>query len=175
MGRRHPPNSQYQKKISVEQRQREIIRILREDPGINHQAIAEQLGVHRATISRDLRSITENLRMMNSEAWMAHRDRILLEIESNKQECMRRLAGCKKAYQGARWMEEWTKLLDKQIKILGLNAPERFLVNDGETFDKRDADAAVQKALASLGINVIDVTPEKKELPLPQMIEGQDA
>jgi len=177
MGRHKPPNSRLTTKLTVEQRHRELIRLLRDNPGVDHQTLADALGVHRATISRDLKTITDNLRMMNSEAWMAHRDRILFEIEQNKQECMGRLSRIKKAHQGSRWMEEWGKLVDKQIRILGLNAPERLLVGDGDTFDKRDQDAAVQKALASLGINtsdIIDITPEKKALPLPNEEEVTD-
>lgn len=161
-------NCQFKRKLPVEQRQRELIRLLRDNPGAQHSELAEKLGVNKSTISRDLKAITENLRMMNSEAWMAHRDRILFEIEGNKQECMRRLKNCTRPHQGARWMEEWGKLTDKQVRILGLNAPERVLLDTGDDFSKREADAAVQKALAAMGINVIDVTPEVKELPQPQ-------
>jgi len=58
---------------------------------------------------------------------------------------------------GTRWIEEWTKLIEKEAKILGIYSPDRKIIAHIDTsFTKEQRDAAVKAAL--LVEDVIDVS-----------------
>jgi DNA-binding MarR family transcriptional regulator len=147
------------------ERRKKIMDAMREHPGLSQLELAEIIGVDRSTISRDMRVIADELRIQTSEDFMIHRDRVLREVQANKDECMRRLSLCKNPHQGSRWMDEWNKLVEKEIRMLGLNAPEKLMLAIKDEFSKEERDAAVNAALA--GIDMIDITPETlKQLPM---------
>jgi DNA-binding MarR family transcriptional regulator len=148
-------------------RRAQIMEVMREKPGLSQLELAEIIGCDRSTISRDMRTIADELRIQTSEDFMIHRDRVLREIQGNKDECMRRLTLCKNPHQGSRWMDEWNKLVEKEIRMLGLNAPEKLMLAIKDEFTKEERDAAVNAALA--GMDVIDITPEVKRIPFMEV------
>jgi len=81
---------------------------------------------------------------------------------------MRRLNECKSPHQGSRWMDEWNKLVEKEIRMLGLNAPERVMLSIKDDFTKEERDAAINAALYSM--DIIDITPDNmKQIPNLQL------
>jgi hypothetical protein len=59
-------------------------------------------------------------------------------------------------------MEEWTKLVEKECKILGIYAPDRQMVahlDATKDFSKEQRDAAVNAVLFG-SKKIIDVTPQ---------------
>jgi len=136
--------------------------LLRENAGYTHQDLADKLGCNRGTISSDLKAIDAELTIQNREDFMLHRDRILREIQANKEKCMRRLeALASDPSRGSRWMEEWSKLIEKEIKMLGVNMPERLHITAEEVASKEDQDKAVDAVIGFLDDDVIDVEAEE--------------
>jgi DNA-binding CsgD family transcriptional regulator len=163
----------YKQKVQRAQRRKKIIMLLRENPGYTHQDLADKLSCNRGTISSDLKAIDAELTIQNREDFdaeltiqnredfMLHRDRILRELQSNKDECMRRLNACSNPAQGSRWMEEWSKLTEKEIRMLGVNMPERLHITNEEIASKEDQDKAVDAVIGFLDEDVIDVEAEE--------------
>jgi len=157
----------YKMRVQRAQRRKEIVMLLREHPGYTHQEMADRLGCTRATISKDLKAIDAELTIQNREDFMLHRDRILREIQANKDLCMAKLLSLAKTPErGSRWMEEWSKLIEKEIKMLGVNMPERLHITNEEIASKEDQDKAVDAVVGFLDEDVIDVEPEEI---LPQL------
>ena len=155
-------------KFALADRRKRILDLIQENPGLTHIQIAEAIGCDRATVSRDLRAIADELKLQTTEDFMIHRDRVLREIHGNKFECMRRLQLCTSPHQGSRWMDEWNKLVEKEIRMLGLNAPERVMLSIKDDFTKEERDAAINAALYSM--DIIDITPDNmKQIPNLQL------
>ena len=154
--------------LTIQERRKKIVAMIQDDPSVSQAAIGEALGVDRSTVSRDLKRLSEELKIQNQEGWALHRERVLHEIETKKQLCNDRLKSlAKNPTQGSRWVEEWRKLADMEAKIMGLYAPDRVLIQDEQSFDKTQADAAVDAAMAEagFGVDVIDITPlEPKQI-----------
>jgi hypothetical protein len=143
--------------------------LLRENPGYTHQDIADKIGCNRGTVSSDLKAIDAELTIQNREDFMLHRDRILREIQHNKEKCMRRLeALAGDPARGSRWMEEWSKLVEKEIRMLGVNMPERLHITNEEIASKEDQDKAVDAVVGFLDEDVIDV---EAEVVVPQITQ----
>ena len=148
------------KMLGMAERRRKIIACIQENPSMTQAQLGKMFGVNRCTISRDFKGITEDLKIQNMEGWIVQRERILREIQVNKEKCMARL---KKlggdAAKGSRWMEEWTKLLQVEIRILGIQSPEKLLLNSTKEFSKVEEDAAIDAAMLDMDDSVIDITP----------------
>jgi len=154
------------------ERRRKIISMIQDNPSLTQNEIAEIFGVNRATISRDIKTITEELKVQNVEAWMMHRDRVLGEIRAKKELCNSRLMTLKNSpHQGSRWLEEWNKLVDKEIRILGLNSPERLMIGKDETFDKTRQDKAIDAMMLSIDNDIIDIESEDVKQLSPPTIQ----
>lgn len=153
------------RKFNTMQRRKELARLLKDNPGLTQREASSLLGVTRETIQNDIKVMTEEMQLQSREHFMMHRDRILRELQGAKIECMDRLNRLSAAHQGSRWMQEWQMLLEKEIRMLGLNAPEKLLIGKGEEIiDKRSRDAAYKAAIAQVGINdddIIDVEGEE--------------
>ncbi len=135
--------------IQKNERKRNIILLMREHPDWTHQEIAKHLGVDRATVSRDLSELTRDLQKMNSEAFQLHWQRMLMEIAANKQLCMEMLkdAHASKRGSGSRWMEELSKIMMLEMKLLGLDKFDPTLAVERKPFDKTQRDAAIEAAV----------------------------
>ena len=95
--------------------------MLHEDPSMKQTEIAEQLGVNVGTISRDVKAITEQIQLQTTEVFEIYFQRELNNIEEKQRVCEDRITRLyKNAHQGSRWMEEWTKLQNLKIRMLGL-------------------------------------------------------
>lgn len=154
-------------KLSVQVRRRKIVTMITNRPSISQGEIGEALGVNRSTISRDLKSLSEELKIQNQEGWLIHRERVLREIIAKQVDCEHRLAALKDSPRsGSRWMEEWRKLKEMEARILGLYSADRLIITEEQTFDKDQEDAAIDAALKAAGFdeNVIDITPALKRL-----------
>lgn len=139
------------------QRQTNIAKILSKNPHVTHADIAEMLGVSQTTVNKDVGEINRALHNETMISAFIHRNRVLQEIAKKKQLCSERLAQFVDPSKGTRWIEEWTKLLEKECKILGIYSPDRKIVAhiDSGRFTKEEKDAAIKAAL--LVEDVIDV------------------
>jgi transcriptional antiterminator len=152
------------KKIKIAQRKKQLITLMRTFPDMNQQELADELNVNRSTVQRDLKEINEELNMQTVEDFMVQRQRILSEIHEKKQLCMDKLKALNHSpHQGARWMEEYSKLLEKEIRIYGIYSPEKMMIKHSQEFTKEQKDAAVNAAIGVIEKNttVIDLTPKK--------------
>jgi len=148
------------KKFNVQERRKRIVTMIAENPSITQGEMAEVVNVDRATVSRDLKALSEELKIQNQEGWLMHRERVLRELITKQALCEDRLKRLEKsAHQGSRWLEEWRKLKDMEAKILGLYAPDRLLIQEHQEFDKDQEDAVVDAALKAAGFDdsVIDL------------------
>ena len=134
--------------IPTHERRRLLIRAVRENPGWTQEELARELKVDKSTICRDLKIINEEFKVVNSDMWILSRERVLKEMRDQKAECLRRLALCTKASQGARWQEEWTKLSIQESRILGINSPSHIMIQQETIIRKEEKDAAVDAAFA---------------------------
>lgn len=159
------------RRYTMHKRRELVVEIMIKEPGIQQDEIARRMGVDRSTISRDLKALTEQMKIQNSEAFLMERQRILNEIRINKQECMNRLSRLSEAHRGSRWMEEWTKLVNLEVKILGVASPDHLVIEEKAKFDKAQEDAAIDAVIGTFVDDVIDITPnkdddDKKQLPM---------
>ena len=160
------------KQLAIAERRNKIAQILHEDPSTKQVDLAEQLGVNIGTISRDIKAITEQIQLQTTEVFEIYFQRELNNIEEKQHICEDRITRLhKNAHQGSRWMEEWTKLQALKIRMLGLNAPEKFLVRTATDLTKEERDAAFK---AAIGIDYEEIDEAEideantKELPLLQ-------
>lgn len=153
------------KKLQMADRRKRVAQAMRDNPSATMKEIGEIVGCDHTTVSRDVKVITEEYRLQTSEAFMIHLDRSLREIEIMKDVCINRMNRLKsQAHQGTRWMEEWTKLKQLEIKLLGLNAPEKFIVEKHDGFTKQERDDAIKAALG-IDDDVIDIpTSDVKQI-----------
>jgi len=142
-------------------RQSDVARILSENPYMKHSEIAAILKVSQTTISKDVNEINRTLHNETMIMTFIHRNRLLEEIRRKKRLCSERLAESR-GMKGTRWLEEWTKLVEKECKILGIYSPDKRIIAHIDTgkFSKEERDAAVRAAL--LVEDVIDVDPEPR-------------
>jgi IS30 family transposase len=151
------------KRVRIAQRKKRLIDLMRQCPDYNQEELADELGVARSTVSRDLKEINEELNLQTVEDFMIQRSRILMELEANKDLCMSKLKSLKHSpHQGARWMEEWSKIQEKVIRIYGIYSPEKMMIKHSQEFSKEQKDAAVDAALGVMKDNPapIDITPK---------------
>jgi hypothetical protein len=150
-------------KYTVQARRKKIVQLFNERPTITQGQIAEYLRVNRSTVSRDLKALSHEVKVQNSEGWLLHRERVLRELTDKMDYCEDRMRNLKKRPQsGSRWMEEWRKLKDMEAKILGLYSPDRLLIRDEQTFDKDQEDASVEAVLQSCQFD-IEISPVKSD------------
>jgi len=148
------------KRIPLEERKRRLIQLVRDHPDWDQTQLGAELGIDKSTVSRNLKVINDEFKVVNSEMWILSRERILKEIRENKAECMRRLKLCTKASQGSRWMEEWSKLNFQESKILGVNSASHIMVHEELTIRKEEIDAGVNAALAQYEEPIIEIGPD---------------
>ena len=131
------------------ERRRRLILAVRENPDWTHQELADHLSCDRSTITRDLGEITRDLQKMNTESFQVHWQRMQMEIQANKMLCIEMLRESRAAKKGSgsRWLEEMTKIMQMEMKLLGLDKFDPMLGSDRVTFDKKERDAAVDAAL----------------------------
>jgi len=145
-------------------RQSKVAKFIRKNPYLSAQELGKLLGVAKATITKDIREIKINVAKMTVDDFRFHQNRVLREIQDMKKLCLRKLARLSKRPEaGARWVEEFTKLIEKESKILGLYAPEmRVLAIADLTKDVVGAahrDKAIDAIMYGHDSGIIDVTP----------------
>jgi IS30 family transposase len=141
--------------------------------------IAEMIGVHVSTISRDVRYLekqwieTQNLNIGDL------RNRELRELDEMEQICILRLeALIDSPTKGARWMEERLKIKQRRAQLLGIDAATKYEVNkpsQGITKEKRDemAAAAVSKTKRKpRAENVVDMPKAKTKTKAERQLDS---
>jgi transposase len=151
-----------QREIILYERRVKVAAFLKKNPYIRHAVIAKALGVSRSTITRDIREMNEELKAQTMDDFMVQRKRVLNEIQKMKRKCMRSLDKFTDKTKGSRWVEEWSTLVEKECKILGLYAPERIFVGAalGGEISPEQKDAAVDAV-----VRVIMNSMEKGNVP----------
>lgn len=156
--------------IVLYERRKKVAQFLKKNPYISHQTMADALNVSRSTITRDIRDMNEELKRQTMDDLMVQRKRVLNEIQVMKRKCVRSLKKYTDKTKGTRWVEEWSTLVEKECKILGLYAPERIFVGaslGGEiTPDQKDAavDAVVSVIMENMKDSGIAQLPSPDEV-----------
>lgn len=152
------------KSLTLQVRRKEVLRIFRENPHIRPSDIAKTLGVTTTTISKDIQELTEELRVENPKTWHVHRERMLLSLNKMMKACENKFELCRGATSGSRWIEEWTKLFEKEAKILGIYSAEKSIhahVNLDDIVGKEQRDAAIDALIGKQKSDIIDITPDE--------------
>lgn len=155
------------RELSKEARRKEVLEIFRKKPHVRTSMVAETLGVNRSVINNDMKELTEELKKQNPLEWHMHRERMLLSLNKMMKKCMNKLSLCRGATSGSRWVEEWTKLFEKEAKILGIYSPDRSVVghvNLDETIGKEQRDAALKALILGQEKDIIDITPKNEAI-----------
>jgi DNA-binding Lrp family transcriptional regulator len=143
--------------IESEITRNEILRLFREDPNISQEAIAATLGISISTVVKHIATMREKLHDERMQAYDIYLSNQLAELHEIKKECRRRLEGCKNAASGSRWLEMQLKAMEKEARLLGLNAPERSIVANVRV-TKEQRDAAVKAAQRQMDVPSIPTT-----------------
>lgn len=144
-------------------RQAKVAEIFIENPYITPLEIAEMLSVSSEVIDKDVKEMTKRLNKVSVNTYEMHRERILKEISNMKSECRTKLRRCRGAQAGTRWVEEWTKLTEKECKILGIYAPKRAMAmvahvgDGGELLSKERRDAVIDAMLEGHDTGIIEI------------------
>ena len=152
------------KALTKQVRRKEVLRIFREKPYVRAADIAKTLDVQTKVISRDIRELTEELKKENPEVWYMHRERMLLDLNKMMKACKKKFDLCRGATSGSRWIEEWTKLFEKEAKILGVYAAEKTVhahVNVADVISKEQRDASIRALILGQQKGIIDITPDE--------------
>jgi len=151
--------------LQKEARRKEVLRIFREKPHVRISMVAKTLGVHSSTIGNDMRELSEELKRQNPTEWHMHRERMLLDLNKMMKKCIDKLDLCRGAVAGSRWVEEWSKLFEKEAKILGVYSPDKSVVghvNLDEMINKEQRDAALNALILGQEKDIIDITPKNE-------------
>jgi len=151
-------------KVEKMKRQVKVAKVLRKNPYLSHSELAKVLKVSPSTIGADIAEIKANCVRMSTEDFLFHRNRVLREIHDMKQKCLTQLNKLRmEPSKGTRWVEEYTKLIEKEARILGLYAPELRIMAlkrlDPDNVDKEQRDAAINAAAYGQDSEIIDITP----------------
>jgi hypothetical protein len=144
------------------------MQLMKEHPGILFQEIASALGVDRSTVTRDMQELTRQMEVQTREDFSMHQKRLLEDIQIKKGMCMDKLNLCVSPTSGARWMEEYTKLLNLECKILSMFNPDKVLPKESKEklkIGKRERDAAVQAVMDEGLIPMKSANPTRSSAP----------
>lgn len=150
------------KALTKQMRHSEVLKIFKEKPHVRTSDIAKTLNVSSDLISRDIRELTEELKQTNPQAYLLHRERMLLKLNKMMKKCENKLKLCRGATSGTRWIEEWTKLFEKEAKILGIYSPDKTVhahINLEDVISKEQKDAAIRGLILGQEEGIIDITP----------------
>ena len=150
--------------LTKQARRKEVLKIFRKNPYIRSEDIAKTLGVERRTINNDIQELTEELKNENPQNWHMHRERMLLNLQKMMKRCIKKLDMCRGATSGTRWVEEWTKLFEKEAKIVGVYSPDRSVIGHVDLTNiigKEQRDAALNALILGQQKDIIDITPDE--------------
>lgn len=153
--------------LSKEVRRNEVLRIFKKKPHARISEVAKTLGVGANTITKDINELTEELKNTNPATWHMHRERMLLSLNEVMRKCLKKFDLCRGATSGSRWIEEWTKLFEKEAKILGIYSPDRSVVGHVDLdniINKEQRDAALQALILGQKKDIIDITPKNETI-----------
>ena len=133
----------------VESRRRAVALLMKDNPYMTQASIARKLKTSTTNINDDVKAITTRMRREQAEGYEIYREKTLQEIAAIKQRCLDRYDGnIKKA--SSRWLEVWLQAVEKEAKLLGLNAPERKIIDTEITVQsKEERDAVIDAYIVS--------------------------
>lgn len=142
------------------ERRHRVVRMTLE--GMNMSAIARELGIALETVRKDLKSCRERYVDDNASEYKAMVGRELLALDDMENECIVRYQRTK----SLRWIRMRLDIMDRRIKLLGLDKPKEIEV--AFNFEQTKAPSemtdhelkAEQERLERL---LIDVTPHDIE------------
>lgn len=143
------------------ERREKLLKIIKNNPHIRSSALAKKLGVKKSTINNDIRELTDELKDLNPQTYHLHRERMLNNLHRMMKHCEKKLNMCRGATAGTRWVEEWTKLFEKEAKILGVYTPDRSIVGHVDLdnmISKEQRDAAMDAIIIGKKKGLIDAT-----------------
>jgi len=157
--------------LSKASRQVKVAEIFIDNPYITPAEIASILSVSPQIINNDVKEMTRKLNKASIDMYEMHRERILKEISSMKSACKTKLSRCRGAQAGTRWVEEWTKLTEKECKILGIYAPKRAMAmiahvggEEGKLLSKERRDAVIDAIVLGHETGIIEIgAPEETQ------------
>jgi len=130
--------------------------------GYRYDEIATLLGVTKRTIGNDLRFLHDEWKKQQIDNIDEIKIRELAKLDELEKKCAIKFNGCHKATSGARFLEEWRKILERRSKLLGLDAAEKHMVvSTIANVSKEQNDAAFQAAQKASGIRIVKQTPKK--------------
>jgi len=130
-------------KIAGEARRKAIATYLIRHPHASYDEIGKKFKISTLTVSEDIRALSAQLHVQQSEAYELHRHRISTEIDKIKKASMKRFNASPKS--SSRFLEIYLSAVEKETKLHGLNAPERKQVQiDSTVQTKEDRDAVME-------------------------------
>ncbi len=130
--------------------------------GYRKNEIARELNVSQRTISSDLKFLHEMWKKQQIDNIDEIKIRELAKLDELEKKCSKKFNGCNKATSGARFLEEWRKILERRSKLLGLDAAEKHMVVGAiATISKEQNDAAFKAAQKTSGIKIVKQAPKK--------------
>jgi len=130
--------------------------------GYRQDEIATLLNVTKKTIQNDLKFLHNEWKKQRIDNIDEIKVRELAKLDELEKKCADKFAKCTKATSGARFLEEWRKVLERRSKLLGLDAAEKHVVVGAiATISKKQNDAAFKAAQKASGIKIVKQTPKK--------------
>ena len=107
----------------MERRRKVVVLYLRH---IDQVTIAQQLGVTQATVSRDLKALTQQWLAESVQAVEAVKARELAELDDMERECAMQFH----VEKNPAWLDRRLKCKERRAKLLGLDAPTKTALTD---------------------------------------------
>lgn len=125
-----------------------IIDVFKKNPQKTVHDIAYELNLNKHYVNKRMSFIKEKIIERNTVSAECMRDWFFKQLEDAKLVCLRRLEGCTKPTQGARWIELFMKALNDQSRMMGTEAPSKHQVEIGIVMDKDQRDEVLKAAMA---------------------------
>lgn len=126
--------------IAVNARRKALMAYTLRHPYATYQDLAKVFKVTPRTISEDIMAVCNDLRQQQMQTCELQRYRVGKEIEMIKDRALTRFDSSTSS--SSRFLEIYLSALEKEAKLLGLNAPERKTITveaAGQTKEERDA------------------------------------
>jgi hypothetical protein len=149
--------------LTKQTRLKEVLRIFRENPNARTSDIAKTLDVKTNVITKDIKELTEELKESNPQVYHLHRERMLIKLDKMMRKFENKLDLCRGSSSGGQWVDSWTKLFEKEAKILGIYSAEKTVhahINLEDVISKEQKDAAIRGLIQGQEKGIIDITPE---------------
>ncbi|KPK01867.1 MAG: hypothetical protein AMK71_04150 [Nitrospira bacterium SG8_35_4] len=130
--------------------------------GYRKNEIAKECNVSEKTVGNDLKFLHDTWKKQQIDNIDEVKIRELAKLDELEKKCAEKFKACTKPTSGARFLEEWRKILERRSKLLGLDAAEKHIVAGAiATVSKEQNDAAFKAAQKASGMKIVKITPRK--------------